>query len=446
MKIIDRYILKESFIYFSITLFAFMSILLTVRMLRFASLIVNKGVEINLVVGVFLSIIPSFLELAIPMATLLGVMMACARLSGDSEIVVLRASGVSLFQLVRPVLIFACIMMSISFWVSLSLKPWGFQNLNRVLFQIAQTKSTSGLVEGVFNELGSLTLYAEKIDHATGALSNVLIDDQRDELERKVTLSHSGFIHANPDRQTISFLLNEGVIHEIVNERYSTTRFSQNEIDIDSQGLLNGEKKERVLSIKEMSRAQLQAGAAELEEMIAPHSPWFNDSGALASPTPSPFPKRIDVPEGFALYPQLASKKEVRKRLIKMLSEEATRFSMPAATMIFALIALPLGVLPPRTHKTWGAGASLLLGLGVFISYYCLGTIGSALGERELIPLTLGVWLPNILLGALTAYCIKKVGREEWSSAGEAISEKIMALLKTVTALLPFMRFRKRPL
>ena len=98
-RILSRYIFFESLHYFGISLFAFTALLLTLRMLKFASLIINKGVEFSQIASVFIAIIPTFLEIAIPLSVLLGVMLAFARLSGDSEIVVMRASGISLYQI-----------------------------------------------------------------------------------------------------------------------------------------------------------------------------------------------------------------------------------------------------------------------------------------------------------------------------------------------------------
>ena len=83
MKIISNYIFKEIFIYFSICLVTFTSLILTTRILKFTNLIVNKGVDILQVAKVFLAIIPTFLEIALPLSVLLGVMLAFARLSGD---------------------------------------------------------------------------------------------------------------------------------------------------------------------------------------------------------------------------------------------------------------------------------------------------------------------------------------------------------------------------
>ena len=178
--------MRECALYFGITLFAFTGVLLTVRMLRFASLVINRGVEFSQIISVFLALIPTFLEIAIPLATLLGVMLAIARLSGDSEIVVLRSAGISIYQLVLPVLLFGLFCASCSLFISLHLRPYGFKVLQDTLFEIARTKSTASLTPGIFNTLGKMTLYADQIDPHSGQLVRVLIDDRRAGDARKI--------------------------------------------------------------------------------------------------------------------------------------------------------------------------------------------------------------------------------------------------------------------
>ena len=114
--------MKEILLFSFISVFAFTGLLLTLRMLKFASLIVNKGVEVSQIATVFVSIIPTFLEIAIPLAALLGVMLAFARLSGDSEIIVMRASGISFTQFLGPVLLFGIVAALLCLYVTRDLQ------------------------------------------------------------------------------------------------------------------------------------------------------------------------------------------------------------------------------------------------------------------------------------------------------------------------------------
>ncbi len=419
LKILDRYILRESVIFFGISLFAFTSILLTVRMLKFASLIVNKGVEAQQILGVFLSIIPTFLEIAIPMATLLGVMMAFARLSGDSEVIVIRASGISIFQLLRPVVIFGIFATLLSLSVSLYLKPWGFKNLSAVLFDIAKTKTTSGLTEGVFNPLGDLMLYAEKIEFQTGELENVLVDDKREAATRKIIIAKSGEILSDPENQTIILHLKDGAIHEVIEKRYVITKFIDNNLAIDSAEIFDPASQKKDPSPRELGIAELGTMSKEVRAVLDDPN-YFDDKGARIVPTPDPSATpSIDSKPRIPQY--LMSRNEAKKRLNRVNTEFGSRFSMPFASMVLALIALPLGILPPRTQKTWGAGLSLCLGLLVFVLYYGFLSIGITLSDGGSLPATIGVWLPNFASLSVAIFFIWKVGSEQWTSVSDSI-------------------------
>ena len=417
MKILTRYIFREALLFFGISLFAFTSILLTIRMLRFASLIVNKGVEASQIAQVFISIIPTFLEIAIPMSVLLGVMMAFARLSGDSEIIVMRASGISIFQLVKPILLVGLATGLISLVVSQCLKPWGFRNLSRALFEIARTKTTSGLTEGVFNPLGDLTLYSEKIDYDTGNLEHVLIDDRRDKLNRRIIVAKTGKILSDVDAQTISLLLNDGSIHERQDTHYVLTHFINNNLEMNSEELLDSSSQKKDKSPREMGLAEIRAKSAEVQAILADpdaftKKPVTNLAAELAKPTNN---------LGFN------TRDEAKKRFSRLRTELGSRFSMPFASFVLALVALPLGILSPRTQRTWGAGLSLSVGLAVFVFYYGLLTVGVTLGENGSINSTIGLWIPNVVALGAGLYFLNKIGSEQWSSIGDVFANSLTA-------------------
>jgi lipopolysaccharide export system permease protein len=413
LRILSRYIFKEAALFFAITLFAFTGILLTLRMLHFASLIVNRGVEASQIAEVFVSIVPTFLEIAIPMSTLLGVMMAFARLSGDSEIIVMRASGISLYELVVPVVFFGLVTAAVGLYVSLELKPWGFRNLSRVLFEIARSKSTSGLTEGVFNPLGNLTLYAETIEDGTGSLARILIDDRRDKKNRRIIVAKSGKIVSDERSQTITLQLFNGESHEIVDKRYVTTHFFDNNIVMQTDDLFEGTTREKDKSPREMSVRELRHNIAVVTgkmESIRAEQPSDGDAGSDASPAPVP---------GF---------REVRKRFHRLRAEFGSRFAMPFASFVLALIALPLGIVPPRTQKTWGAGLSLTVGLAVFVVYYGALSVGLSLSESGRVNTYAALWLPNIACALVAAFFIRRMASERWFSVADAASSLLARL------------------
>jgi len=427
LKIITRYILGEIFICFLVCLLAFTGILLTVQMLRLANLIINKGVEFTQILTVFISIIPTFLEIAIPLATLLGVMLAFARLSGDSEIVVIRASGISIKQLIKPVFAFGVGVGILSLLVSLHLRPWGFQNLSNTLFEIARTRSTAGLDEVVFNKLGHLTLYAEEIDNQSGELKRVLIDDKRGE-SRSVITGATGRIVSSARDQTITLHLDNGDIHEIVDGKYVLTNFTRNSLVMDSNEIFDPEAGAQVKRYKEMATAELREeialGRGILRGDIVKPEHLIDESTKKIEPFATLMEDKFAQAEGETERPHelfSMSERDLLHRVSRMRTELGMRYSMPFASFILALVAMPLGVQPPRTQKTWGTGVSAVLGMGVFILYYGTLSVGVALAESGSLNSYIALWTPNLLAALLAVFMLKQVGSEKWQSIIDGI-------------------------
>src|SRR5512137_1242649 len=97
------YLLKEVLPIFFIGILTFTFMLLMDKILKLIELIVTRGVSLSQILMLLFFISPSFLVFTIPMGVLLGILLALGRLSADSEIVALKASGFSLYQLFIPV-------------------------------------------------------------------------------------------------------------------------------------------------------------------------------------------------------------------------------------------------------------------------------------------------------------------------------------------------------
>ncbi len=409
-KIIYRYLLKEIAVFFFGCLAAFIGVLFAVNLLKFASLIVAKGVESSQIGMVFLSLIPTFLEIAVPMAILLGVMLAFARLSGDSELIVLRASGISLSALVRPVAIFGILVSIMSLGISLFGRPWGYNTLNSTLKQIASTSSTAGLDEGVFTQFGTMTMYCERIDHSTGNMTHVLLDDRRDNANRKIIFARSGNLGNNKETNQIIFHLIDGEIHEEQQGKYAVTHFEENIAAIAADELISSDanKKGRQFSTMQFDELeQTKQAFIALRERIT--------HGEI------PSPQDLSLPFGQTLAEHQLNKKEITKRIHRIELEKGRRVSMPFAALVLALVGMSLGIQPPRTQRTFGIGLSAVFGLAVFVVYYGFLSIGIALAESGTLPPLIALWLPNCIVLCLASGTLYQLGKERWHSVTEAV-------------------------
>ncbi len=410
MRLLSRYVLKEVLIFFSISLLTFTGLLLTLKMLKLTSLIVNRGVGLGQIGTVFIAIIPTFLEIALPMSALLGVMLAFARMCGDSEVVVFKASGVGLASFITPLSAFALCIGLISVIVSCVLRPWGFDTLSTALFDIARSKSTSGLTEGVFNKLGEITLYAEKIDYATGDLSRVIVDDKRDFAQRKVVVAKRGTIVADEIAQTISLLLADGVAHESIEGKYTRTNFASNSLSVNPAELREDTKKG--LSARELSTPRLRTLISEYKMLL-----------------------RSSESDAIEVYGQKMTRAELQKKYRRAKVEHGQRFSLPCASIIMTFIGFAIGIMSPRTQRSWGAGFAATLGLAVFILYYGMFSMGLALADGGKMHVGLALWLPNLVAAAIAAILVRKITSEQWNSVSEGVFNCIFRTIEWVKKL-----------
>jgi len=385
MKTIHRYIFKECFYYFLVTLLIFTSLLLSARILKFTNLIVNKGVELNQILIVFISIIPTFMEIAIPISIMLGVMIGISRLSGDSEVIVLRASGVTLNELLKPVIFLGILTTMICFAISIYLRPWGFRTLSKSLYSIARSSTSSSLNSGVFNKLGKLTIYTSNINHQTGTMDNIIIDDQRSDLNRTINIAPKGAIYSNDKTQTISFILDNGTIYEYQKEDFAITNYLKNSINVSSNELYNPEANKQEIKNKELRLKEIN----NKEEYISKQ-----DWGI----------------------------KEKNKLLTSLSIEKHRRFAIPFSALLLAILGLPLGIVQPRTQRTWGASLSILLGISSFIIYFSLFSVGNALAEAKTLPTYIALWIPNLLTVFAVFFIYKKLSTEKWNSVSDGLT------------------------
>ena len=150
---------------FLLGLGVFTFILLIARLLKLIELVVSRGLPPLQILRLLGYLMPAFLEVTVPMAMLLAILVAFGRLSADAEMIAMRSSGVSLYQLAPPVITFVGIVTFMTAALARYARPWGNRALPHRLWDIARTRATAGLRPQVFNdEFPGLVIYAEQID------------------------------------------------------------------------------------------------------------------------------------------------------------------------------------------------------------------------------------------------------------------------------------------
>jgi lipopolysaccharide export system permease protein len=365
-RILYRYTLREMLAPFVLGLGIFTFVLLLARLLRLIELVVNRGLPATQVLRLFSYLLPAFLEVTVPMAMLLAILVAFGRLSADSEVTALRSAGVSLYQLTPSVATFVAASTLATAFLATTARPWGNHQLRLALFEIARTRATAGIRPQVFNdEFTGLTIYTERVDTKHDRLIHVLIADQRDPDQQNTIFAARGSLVSDPERHVVTLRLENGMIYTRDQSGRSEyrTEFESYVVSLDLQAALAG----------------LSAEDEDPQELTLP-----------------------------ALAARIASKRASGVPVGRELAEYHRKFAIPFACVVFGLLGLPLGVQPGRAVKSRG----FTISVAVIFVYYILLSIGQALGEQERIPPALGLWLPNLVLGLVGVLVFRRAGRE----------------------------------
>lgn len=187
MPAITRYILNQLLIVvFFVTLGLTFAVWLA-QSLRFLDYIVNRGLPAATFFSFVGLLLPSFLGIVLPIATFCAVLFIYNRLTMDSEMVVLRATGLSHLQLARPAIITALGVTLVVYSITLYLQPLSYRAFKDLQYQIRHDYSAVLLQEGRFNSVASgVTVYVRE-RNADGELRGILVHDKR-EPDRPVTM------------------------------------------------------------------------------------------------------------------------------------------------------------------------------------------------------------------------------------------------------------------
>ncbi|MBI4543496.1 MAG: LptF/LptG family permease [Gemmatimonadetes bacterium] len=216
MSLLTRYLLKEHLAPFLFALSALTGLLLLNQVARQFGNLVGKGLPWSVIGELFGLSLPFIVAMTLPMAALMAVLHAFGRLGADNEITALKAGGVDLVRLVRPVLLAAVGLAVTTFLFLDQVLPRSNHELKTLLIDIARKKPTFELKEQMVNEVipGEFFLRAGLIDQATDRLGDVVIYDLARDDRRRTIYADSGYMRFNAGRTDLHLTLFDGYVHD----------------------------------------------------------------------------------------------------------------------------------------------------------------------------------------------------------------------------------------
>ncbi len=376
---------------FIINLMFFTFVFLMVEMLKVTNMVVNYRVGVFTVLIMLAYSTPYFLTYVIPMSIMIAVLLTFLRLSGDNEIVALKTSGMSIYGLLPPVMLFCLFGCLLTLFMTVYGMPWGRLSFKELSYKIVSSNLEIGLKDRTFNDsFEDVVLYVHKIDPKSKELQDIFIEDKRSQNIVSTVVAPRGKLFSEPDEYIYNLLLYNGVIYQ-ADVKNRSTKY----IDFDTY--------EIQLDIEQVS-SSLQPGPKHRKEM--------------------------NIVE---LRNYLNNRTQRDSNYYNTLMELHKKFSIPIACFALGLLAVPLGIQSGSTKKSFG----LVLGMVFFLIYYLLLTAGLVFGETGTCPPVIGMWVPNVVMGVLGLYLLIKTANERQLGVGP-----ISNLLKGITSRLNEFRGR----
>jgi lipopolysaccharide export system permease protein len=204
LGVYDRYVLRQMGLATGFVALALTIVIFLTQSLRFLELVMESGASAASFWMLTLLALPRFLEIILPIALMAATVFVYHRMALDSEIVTLRAAGISALRLGRPALVLAVGVGAVLLFVTCWLAPVSVTGMQSMRQIIKAHYSTLMFREGVFNPVGSgLTVYVRKRT-SEGELEGVLIHDARSSGGRPVTvLAQRGVLVVSPQGQQV---------------------------------------------------------------------------------------------------------------------------------------------------------------------------------------------------------------------------------------------------
>ncbi|MBN1879949.1 LPS export ABC transporter permease LptG [bacterium] len=367
MKILDRYIFKELLAPFILGVLIFTFVMLANIIIRLIDLFVSRGISIY-DAFVLLSLSACYiLVMTIPMSVLLAVLVGFSRLSGDSEITAMRASGISIHRMMPPVIAFATCAYVLTSFIYVQMLPRTNQKLREMKFELFRTQASLGVSPHVFNtDFNDVVLYVNEVEHKTGLMKGIFIADNRNQKQPLVIVATDGQEFNIQQSNMINLRLRNGCTHELYAEddrRYSMTPFSTMDLGLsvfrfENVNIMKSEREMTITELMKMARERRDQGRNDARQWV-----------------------------------------EIWKKT-----------ALPFACFVFAVLGVPLGMVSNRGGKS----AAFATSIGLILIYYIFLTGGTGLAEDGKLSPFMATWFANFFLSLLAIILYFKValGRE----------------------------------
>ena len=450
MKKLHLFILKSYLGPLAVTFFISLFILLMQFIWRSVDLMVGKGLELITIAELLFYACLQVVPMSLPLAILLASLMTFGSLGENYELTAIKASGVSLLRLMKPLIVLTVLIAFLAFGFSNNVLPWVNLKFFSLFHSVRMTRPSMELKEQAFyTEIKDFGIKIDRKDKESDLMYGVVIYDHQHPKNPNTTTTHadSGKLQMIESNGLMKLTLMDGVCFDenikggnriisnrdkqrfrknIFKKQISFFEFNGNNFErADESGFVNYNEMKNMHQLS-VEIDSFQKKQNEVKAQITKQSKSFNFLDDIVIPEKNI--NRLDeTNDPDVLLTSLSSTQQliilekakreaqsgfsaVRKNLAKVTTlqnkiishdiERHRKYTLSFACFIFFFIGAPLGAI----IRKGGIGMPVVISIIFFIIYYMIDTFGVNLAGEGVWPVYQGMWLSSLILFPLASF------------------------------------------
>jgi len=358
MRILRSYILREILIPFLLALCVLTCVFLLGNLVRLTDLVVNKGVSLSTMGKIFILYIPVLLGYTLPIASLIAVITTFSQLSGDNEILAMRASGIHLGRLLAPLFIIGIILSLILIILNERIIPYAHYEQRNMLKNLGKENPTALLEPGMFiDAFEDQVIFIHRIEG--NKMYNVTIYQPQDNRPTRTIVAKQGEFTPVPDADQIKLKLIDGTSDEpnLENpENFYKLNFKTYFMTLDmSDKKIKVQKKPKSMTLKELKEEKERLQSLFIDPVVLETEFW-------------------------------------------------RKITWSFSPLFFILLGFPLAVITNRREKS----ANIVLAMLFAVGYYLISLGCESMSIEGVVQPQYAMWAPNAIAAVLAAFLTVK--------------------------------------
>ena len=422
---------------------------------RYIEDLVGKGLDAAVIIELICYATVNMIQMGLPLAVLLATIMTMGNLGENYELLAMKSAGMSLLQIVRPLVLVVTLISIGSFFIINNLAPYSNKKMFSIIHDIQKQNQALEFQDGLFfNGIDNMSIRVEHQNPETKLLTGVLIYDNRASGgNMTTTIADSGYIRLSDDKRYLLVTLFNGSTYEHTrNSQWytkSTMRrhaFERQDGQIPMTGFDFERSDENLFSGSSQTQniTELQHNIDSLETVVnrtttMAYNPLLRDQIFIKDPDAISPPDTVVVDRSAKVYSKYlldsietmttrdkkrlysnarqsavaarnsfsfdeSTSKEALNQLYRSKNEWHRKLALPVSIFIFFLVGAPLGAI----IRKGGLGMPIVISVIFFVIYYIISISGEKMAKEGSWSSLLGMWISSIVLFPLAVYLTHK--------------------------------------